>query len=378
MKKIISFILIIISSISVVSAKSINDLYNEISSLEAKKDLYNYLSSDEINNILSASLDIEIVIDTLNDEINDINNTIEDKEKNINKLNEEVNNFLVFNQISNGENIYLEYIFSSEDYTDMIYRYMIVERLTNYNNNLIEKLNKEIKELNTKKETLNTKVTKLNNQREKYKELEIMLKSIGSYNKDSITSTIDEDIERIKKEITTYQKLGCTRYMNLDICLNIRKSNRMYYPLNKGCVSKDYDISSHKGIDLACNKEGTEVYASSSGVVSSITYESSCGGNVVYIYHNVSGKQYTTIYGHLLEVKVSLGEAVDENTVIGLVGGESTSTLNGGYDSCTNKAHLHYAIIDGYHINDFSIYALNPRNIKDYNYPEVLSGYFRR
>ena len=72
MKKIIPFILIIISSISVVSAKSINDLYNELNSLETKKNLYNYLTSDEINNILSASLDIEIVIDTLNDEINNI------------------------------------------------------------------------------------------------------------------------------------------------------------------------------------------------------------------------------------------------------------------------------------------------------------------
>ena len=168
MKKIISFILIIISSISVVSAKSINDLYNELNSLETKKNLYNYLTSDEINNILSASLDIEIVIDTLNDEINNINKNIEAKEKNIDKLNEEVNNYLVFNQITGGKNIYLEYIFSSEDYTDMIYRYMVVERLTNYNNNLIEKLNKEIKELNTKKEKLNTKVIKLNSQREKY------------------------------------------------------------------------------------------------------------------------------------------------------------------------------------------------------------------
>lgn len=378
MKKIISFILIIISSINIVSAKSINDLYNELNSLETKKNLYNYLSSDDINNILSASLDIELVIDTLNDEINDINTTIKEKEENINKLTEEVNDFLVFNQISSGENVYLEYIFSSEDYTDMIYRYMIVERLTNYNNNLIEKLNKEIKELNTKKETLNTKVNKLNNQREKYRELEVMLKSIGSYTKDSITSTIDEDIEKIKKEITTYQNLGCTRYMNLDMCLNIRKSNRMYYPLNKGCVSKDYDISSHKGIDLACNKEGTAVYSAANGVVASITYESSCGGNVVYIYHNVGGKQYTTIYGHLLEIKVSLGEVVNENTIIGLVGGESTSVLNGGYDSCTDGAHLHYAIIDGYHVNDFSIYALNPRHINDYNYPEVLSGYFKR
>lgn len=376
MKKIISFILIIISSISVVSAKSINDLYNELNSLETKKNLYNYLTSDKINNILSASLDIEIVIDTLNDEINNINKNIEAKEKNIDKLNEEVNNYLVFNQITGGENIYLEYIFSSEDYTDMIYRYMVVERLTNYNNNLIEKLNKEIKELNTKKEKLNTKVIKLNSQREKYKELELMLKSIGTYSKDSITSTIDDDIERIKKEITTYQNLGCTRYMNLNTCLNIRKSNKLNYPLNKGCVSKDYDISSHKGIDLACNKEGTEVYSTANGIISSITYKSSCGGNVVYIYHNINGKPYTTIYGHLLEVKVSLGEIVDENTIIGLVGGESTATINGGYDSCTDGAHLHYAVVEGYHINDFSIYTLNPRNIN--TYPEVLKGYFRR
>lgn len=258
----------------------------------------------------------------------------------------------------------------------MIYRYMVVERLTNYNNNLIEKLNKEIKELNTKKEKLNTKVIKLNSQREKYKELELMLKSIGTYSKDSITSTIDDDIERIKKEITTYQNLGCTRYMNLNTCLNIRKSNKLNYPLNKGCVSKDYDISSHKGIDLACNKEGTEVYSTANGIISSITYESSCGGNVVYIYHNVGGKPYTTIYGHLLEVKVSLGEIVNENTIIGLVGGESTATINGGYDSCTDGAHLHYAVVEGYHINDFSIYTLNPRNIN--TYPEVLKGYFRR
>ena len=91
--------------------------------------------------------------------------------------------------------------------------------------------------------------------------------------------------------------------MNLNTCLNIRKSNKLNYPLNKGCVSKDYDISSHKGIDLACNKEGTEVYSTANGIISSITYKSSCGGNVVYIYHNINGKPYTTIYGHLLEVK---------------------------------------------------------------------------
>lgn len=376
MKKIIITILLLISITNITKAKTINDLYNELDSLEKQKDLYNYLSSEEITNILNNSIDIEIVIDTLNDEINDINKTIEEKETNINKLNEEIDNLLVFNQISQGENIYLEYIFSSDTYTDMIYRYMLVEQLTDYNNKLVEEINKEIEELNNRKQVLNNKLTKLNNERQKYKELSIMLKSINNYNKDSITTTIEEDINKIKKEITTYENLGCGRYTNLSICLNIRPSNNLYYPLNKGCVSKEYDISTHKGIDLACNKEGTVVYSSSSGIVASITHKSSCGGNIVYIYHNVNGKQYTTIYGHLLEIKVVEGQIVDENTIIGLLGGESTSILNGGYDKCTNGAHLHYTIVEGYHINDFGIYTINPRYIN--NYPELLSGYFYR
>ena len=103
MKKIISFILIIISSISVVSAKSINDLYNELNSLETKKNLYNYLTSDEINNILSASLDIEIVIDTLNDEINNINKNIEAKEKNIELTEKDRVNITVFGMVKNDK-----------------------------------------------------------------------------------------------------------------------------------------------------------------------------------------------------------------------------------------------------------------------------------
>lgn len=376
MKKIIITILLLISITNITKAKTINDLYNELDSLEKQKDLYNYLSSEEITNILNNSIDIEIVIDTLNDEINDINKTIEEKETNINKLNEEIDNLLVFNQISQGENIYLEYIFSSDTYTDMIYRYMLVEQLTDYNNKLVEEINKEIEVLNNKKQVLNNKLTKLNNERQKYKELSIVLKSINTYNTDSITTTIEEDINKIKKEITTYENLGCGRYTNLSICLNIRPSNNLYYPLNKGCVSKEYDISTHKGIDLACNKEGTVVYSSSSGVVASITHKSSCGGNIVYIYHNINGKQYTTIYGHLLEIKVVEGQIVDENTIIGLLGGESTSILNGGYDKCTNGAHLHYTIVEGYHINDFGIYTINPRYIN--HYPELLSGYFYR
>lgn len=376
MKKVILFILIFILFIPSVNGKSINDLYKELEVLENQKNLYTYLSDDDIKELLNNSIDIEEIIDTLNSEINNINNIILEKEEKINKIKEEIDNFMVFNQVSKGENIYLEYIFNAESYADMIYRYMVAEQLTNYNNNLIETINKEIEELNSRKEELNKKITKLNNEREKYKKLEIILKSVNTFSIDSITSTLEEDIENIKEEIKLYQSIGCTRYMDISICLNIRNSRGLNYPLTKGCVSKDYKITSHKGIDLACNKEGTNVYSAGSGVVSFITYESNCGGNIVYIYHLINGKSYTTIYGHLLKVLVDVGDIVDENTIIGLLGGESTALINGGYDKCTNGAHLHYVVTEGFHINDFSIYTINPRYMN--NFPEVLNGYFYR
>ena len=63
-------------------------------------------------------------------------------------------------------------------------------------------------------------------------------------------------------------------------------------------------------------------------------------------------------------------------TVIGLVGGESTAYINGGYDKGTKGAHLHYVVVEGFHVNDFSSYTLNPRYFN--TYPGILNGYFRR
>ena len=257
----------------------------------------------------------------------------------------------------------------------MIYRYMISEQLSKHNSSLIETKNKEIEELNTKKEELSSKITKLNNERDKYKELNIILKSVNHLNKDSITSTIDEDIENIKKEISLYQSMGCSRYIDIETCLNIKDGKAFTYPLNKGCVSKDYSTS-HKGIDLSCNLEGTEVYSASKGVVSMIVNRATYGGNIVYIYHIINKKRYTTIYGHLLEIKVKEGDIVDSNTVIGLVGGESTAYINGGYDKGTNGPHLHFVVVEDFHTTDFNIYTLNPRYI--YDYPPLLKGYFSR
>ena len=145
MRKIFLFILISSLFMVRVSAKNINDLYYELNTLEEQKELYTYLSSDDMKEIMKTSSDIEIIVDTLNDEINNINNDILLKEDNIKSIEEEIDNLLIFNQISTGENTYLEYIFDSDSYSELIYRYMIVEQMTKYTNSLIERLNRRTK-----------------------------------------------------------------------------------------------------------------------------------------------------------------------------------------------------------------------------------------
>lgn len=379
MKKVLLFILTVSLFITKVEAKSMDDLYKELQALKEQKELCTYLSEDDIREIIETSMDIEVLVEALNEEINSINNEIITKENNIKNIKEEIDNLLVFNQVSKGENVYLEYIFNSDSYSEMIYRYMVTEQLTAYNNSLIEKLNIEIEELKTKKEELNKKRAKIERERASFREFELVLKSNPSASLESISTSLDDDIAFLEKEIAIYESKGCKRYDDLNICLNTYDNEYLTYPLMKGCVSKDYFVSStssHKGIDLACNKEGNIIYASGSGVVAEIITKSSCGGNIIFIYYQVMGKEYTAIYAHLLDIKVAVGDPVTSDTIIGTVGGESTSTLNGGYDRCSTGAHLHYALTYGYHTNDYSIYTFNPRYMN--SYPSILNGYFSR
>jgi len=98
----------------------------------------------------------------------------------------------------------------------------------------------------------------------------------------------------------------------------------------------------HYGLDIAAPK-GTEVMPIIKGTVklTSKTY-GGCGQTVIVVHD----KGYTTKYCHLSKILVSSGDAVDLDTVIGLVGSTGASTGN----------HLHLEVIkDGKHINPMLI-----------------------
>lgn len=378
MKKFFPFLIFLLFFFSPlkIHAKTINDLYQELYYLIEQKDVYSLKNNMTIEQIIKEKETLEQELLQLTENLNQIKNSSEEKENQILNLKQELNHIILFYQLQNKKNLYLEYLFNANNYSEFLYRKMSITQIINYQQETISNYQQELIALVKEKEKYQKKLDELSQKRDNYADLEIFLKSKKISITDSISTTLEEDIQNIQKEIRDYQAIGCKKDQELEVCLNITTMQTFTYPLQKGCVSKEYNISSHKGIDLACNKERTNVYASGRGVVGETLWKTPCGGNIVFIYHNVNGKKYTTIYGHLLKIKVSPGQAVDENTVIGLVGGETTALKNGGYDRCTTGAHLHYAITEEYHTYDFSSYTVNPRVMN--HYPVSFSEFFTR
>jgi murein DD-endopeptidase MepM/ murein hydrolase activator NlpD len=345
-------------------------------------------------------------INELNNEINAISASIEKTRKEIKQAEEDIVNckekienkkvesdgLIKFLQVSNGGNIYLEYLFDAENYTDFIYRYEVVKQLTNYNSELIDELESLILELQQKEKELAEKQVKLENDRKTLTEkVSTLTANLSNFMAEGVD--IEEDIKDLRKQIKLYEDMGCSRNQDITTCNNsgLVNASGWKYPLARGCVTSEYtgwnkrtDWSGgggHHAIDLDCVNEGTNVYAAADGVISRIAFFGSCGGNTVYISHVVNGKKYTSQYMHLLRVAdgMYVGKVVTDNTIIGYVGGWSTSVSHGGYDYCTTGTHLHFGIAEGHSAFDFNSHSINPREI--FGFPGLVysgGGYFYR
>ncbi len=87
----------------------------------------------------------------------------------------------------------------------------------------------------------------------------------------------------------------------------------------------------HYGMDFTAST-GTDVYATGDGTVSKITQNKTGYGNRIEIDH---GFGYKTLYAHLNDFNVKLGQKVKRGDVIGFVGNTGTSTA----------PHLHYEVM---------------------------------
>ena len=88
----------------------------------------------------------------------------------------------------------------------------------------------------------------------------------------------------------------------------------------------------HYGVDLAAGA-GTPIYAVKSGTVTTATY-SRVNGYYVSISHNDG---FGSLYAHMTNYVVSVGDYVNQGDIIGYVGSTGWST----------GAHLHFEVFYG-------------------------------
>ena len=330
------------------NAKTLGQLRQEYNALEAQLKSKN----DEIKKNQQDQTNTKTKIDDIYGQISQTEKDIKNKNDEINKLNddikkknEEIKELIRFKQVSEGESIYLEYIFKADSITDFIYRVSVVERLSEYNDELIDEMNAMIEKNKKNIEELHKKEESLAKLQEELKTKLDVLKTEQA-NLSSEEDSLEKDLEASKQIINYYIKAGCKESQDISSCANkqLPPGTRFWRPLTSGYMTSTWysdvlssgSCRSHAGVDIAASS-GTPVYSIATGKVVYASYSSDGYGNKVIVQHNVNGQNYSSLYGHLSSINSYVGQIVDKDTMIGRVG-------NTGH---SYGAHLHLNLCIG-------------------------------
>ncbi len=244
-----------------------------------------------------------------------------------------------------GNDDYLEIIFGSESFSDLLSRLDLITYHLAFNQNVLDDM-KEIEEnLTTKQLALESSKTSL----EEYKASKLELQDDYTSKSNAASSMISKlqkdeaELAKALKEIEESQK-----QLEKDIAELAKQLNdgskytggQFIWPLPSQYMSRSsgYDwrtnpISGkkefHNGLDIPAPR-GTKIYAAAAGtVVKSAWYGGY--GNCVIINH---GGGLMTLYGHCNSLNVKVGQTVKQGDTIAFVGTTGYST---GY-------HLHFTV----------------------------------
>lgn len=363
-----------------VKAKTLGDLKTELQKTETELNENKEnkkITESEMANVTSNISSIQNTINQNYKTIEKLNKEIEQLNKKIEEKTKEIKEIINFTQVSNGNSAYLEYMFGAQDFTDFIYRTAVAEQMSNYNDKLIKEFNSNIEANKNKTKQLEAQKIELD---KKQQQLESKYESLGDKLKDLVDVQVDiEESIKVQKEIIQmYEKKGCKDSEDILTCgkKTLPPDTKMWRPVDYGYISSNYGYRTysingrmktdfHTGLDIAGKGIlGKPIYSTANGTVAAITVKYRCGGNMVYIHHNVNGKTYTSLYMHLLSINVSKGQTVTKNTVIGYVGGASTP-----WDGCSTGAHVHFTLLSGLVGTDYYAFSskfysklLNPRS----------------
>ena len=409
MKRNLKFLLFLILlcflciNVEQVNAKTLGQFKQELKTAESK---YSKNQADkatteaEINATKQKVNEIKAEKAQVSNDIGTLNEELKVLAEKIKKAQEEIKSIVHYYQLSSSNSIYLEYVFNASDFTDFIYRLAVSEQLSEYRETKIKEFNALVEENKKKLNELAAKQTSLANlEQEMSVELSKLNENLSELTEVSVD--IKDEIKTLKSTINTYEtKYKCSDSEEISACVTrYNNKNRpssggggtistpsasgFYRPVASGRVNANYGYTAyygsfHDGMDIGI-AHGTPVYSIANGYVANIMYKYYCGGNMVFIVHQLGGRYYTSLYAHLASVAVSVGQVVTPNTVIGYSGGVPSIET---WDKCSTGAHLHFQMGTGAYMSDyfffsnFSARKFDPRQLV--NFPAMGSSFSGR
>lgn len=235
---------------------------------------------------------------------------------------------------------YLEVLFGAEDFTDLLSRIDMIQKILVHDQNLIQELKVQRDIIEQKKVELETIKDDLlalfKSKIAKQNELNVALNNLIAYKKELVNDEValvemeDALLEEANKltEIIKNLELAAT-YVGGEMMWPVPGHYMITSPFGNRMhpISKQYKM--HTGIDIAGPK-GTPVVAAQTGTIVYANWFGSYGKAII-IDH---GGGYTTLYAHNDSINVSVGSVVKKGDNIALLGSTGYST----------GPHLHFEV----------------------------------
>lgn len=397
-----------------VQAKSLDDLKNDYNELEKEieanqKKLENIQNQQASNaekmKLLSSQAEaISSQLDVLNSQLSVLNADIADYDREISALDKKIADAqskidkidadiaATQEKISErlratymaGSSSWIEILLESDSISSLLLRIQLLASVTENDNKLISKLEKQIEELNAAKAELDKDKKALEEKRsllvEKKSELDSKNKTLSSkqsaYNANyrqisALMTSLDRSSAEYQQELQRqYRKRAAfERQIDQLVSGGSQGGDNDYYdngemlwpvPYKNSYISAGYGYydpegdgtyTMHPAIDIVVRENGVNVsygkniIAAQSGKVLVRGY-SDVGGNYITIDH---GDGYRTYYGHCSKIIASAGQYVEKGEVIAYIG-------NTGY---VTGPHVHFQVMQ---VKNGVVNRLNPLN----------------
>ncbi|WP_318615767.1 murein hydrolase activator EnvC family protein [Sporosarcina sp. YIM B06819] len=350
-----------------VNESTIDRIFKQISVLNGK--------------ISDTNTNINRVIDQINQttvEIDELRVSIANLEKKIAERDEVLRDRVRAMQVKGGQVNYLDVLLGANSFADFIDRFSAVNTLMDADRKIMKQQAEDIEQLENDKVLVEQKLAKqevskaeleglkaslLSQKKDKDKlidQLEIEQAKLKD-EKDHLETELDEVVEveaELQRKIATEQKRlaevakraaekkaaeerarrEAAAKNNASQSIPAVSSGNWTTPAN-GRFTSSFAWRSlggisrqHRGVDIA-NSVGTPIVSAADGVVS---YAGTLGsyGNLVMVTHYIEGQTFTTVYGHLSSIGVSVGTEVEKGQYIAAMGNTGRST----------GPHLHFEI----------------------------------